>query len=214
MVIKVKLSIERGKLKRIIQEKRSLIYRNIENVFINEAIPHLIDLIMIGFDTLGERMRPLPEDPTNPENWRDDFYNRLHEDAYETISFNYSGDKAVFSVKIGDKEFLGYDQESDKGNTPLIWLVYYLEGLAGEWGFVSSEMAGRPVGRFGEGFMISREAYDAEGWQAKTGKTFEEIRHPFSEYSPLDIFREAVEEFRLTPFIKKAVDAAKQNKEL
>jgi len=216
MGVKVKIKLDGAGLKKVIEKKQALIRANIKQAFLTNAIPHLIDLIMVGFDRLGERAELLPDDPTNPSNWREDFLLRLQDDVYDNIEILSEGNKLYIRVRMGDKKFLGYDQGIEERNSsqPLLWLVYYLEGLAGEWGFVTTEMSGKEYGRFGQGFMISREAYEKEKWQARTGISFNQIRHPFSEYSPVDIFREALAEFNLRPFIKQAIDAAVRGTEL
>jgi hypothetical protein len=60
--------------------------------------------------------------------------------------------------------------------------------------------------------MISKEDFDKEGWGSYI--SFEEARHPFSGYSPLDIFTEALNEFRIRPFIERAIKASKEGKRL
>ena len=127
-------------------------------------------------------------------------------------------------VRIGDKNFLGYSSNEDTDpddQTPLVWLVYYIEGLVGDWGFVSPELYEQfrgsgnynpEWGRFGQGFMISREQYESEGWSEVV--PFDQIRHPFSGFSPLDIFEEALREFKLRPFLDKAIKAAVEGRKL
>lgn len=219
MVFKASLNIDTSKLKKIIKDRQDLIRHNIITVVRSEAMPHLIDRIMAGYDRLSDRMSSNPEDPTNPANWRTEFKNKLLDDLERNLIVS---DKGLI-IRLGDKKFLGYtdDEEGDSSSTqPLTWLVYYLEGLMGEWAFISNatykEMRGRaptmPLGRFGEGFMISRSQFDAEGWNAVT--SFDEARHPFSGYSPLDIFTEALNEFRMKPFIERALKAAKEGRKL
>jgi hypothetical protein len=208
-------------IKRILKQKQELIWHNIKQVVMNEATTDLVDKIMDGFDRLTSRASQLQEDPTNPANWREEFRDSLHQDIYDTISFE--GNRIVFNV--GNKEFLGYTEDgtlNDKhDNTPLKWLVYYIEGLAGDWAYISAETydkikgAGKyktEWGRFGQGFMISREDFEAEGWGAII--SFESVRHPFSGYAPLDIFTEALDEWDLRPFIQKAITAAVRGEKL
>ena len=67
-------------------------------------------------------------------------------------------------------------------------------------------------GRFGEGFLIDRESYERDGWAEIM--PFEVARHPFSGYSPFDIFAEALREFQLRPFLKRAIKAAAEGRKL
>jgi len=220
-MVKIKIAVDRGKLKQIIEKKQKLLERNIKSVLKKEAMPLLISRIMDGFDSLSERADQLPEDPTNPSNWRQDFLDLLHKDLDD--NFFVSGKQ--IKINIGNKKVLGYtDDESDStDNTPLVWLVYYIEGLAGDWAFITPELYDKrkgsgafaeleKQGRFSGGFMISKEEFFEEGWDRFTA--FDTVRHPFSGFSPLDIFTEALKEFRLRPFIQKAIEAASEGRKL
>ena len=211
---KVKATIDTSKLKRILEKKQKLILDNIAAVLQKDALPYLIERIMIGFDSIAERADMLPEDPTNPSNWRAEFLTKLEEDVAQ--NFFIEGNKIV--IRIGDKDFLGYDPSgsvSSDDTEPLHWMVFFLEGLVGDWGFISPETYTKITkggtyntgwGRFSDGFMISREEYEERGWSRIV--PFSQVRHPFSGFSPLDIFGEALREFHLRPFIQKAIDAA------
>ena len=54
--------------------------------------------------------------------------------------------------------------------------------------------------------MISKEQYQYQGWDKVI--PFDQVRHPFSGFAPLDIFTEALNEFKIRTFIQKALDAA------
>lgn len=216
---KVKVSLNTTNLKKVVEQQSWLIKHNIEAVLRNQAIPHLIDLIMIGYDALSDLADLGPDDPTNPSNWREEFYEKLQKDLEDTFIVS---DERI-TVKLGDKEFLGYTggETIDPDDTePLHWLVFYIEGLAGDWGFITPDTYEQIThrtyqpgwGRFEEGFMISRDDYDAQGWN--TAVPFEQVRHPFSGFAPVDIFSEALNEFRLRPFIDKAITAATQGRRL
>ena len=217
---KIKLKIDQSSLRQVIMANQKLILENIVAVVKNEAIPALIDKIMLGYDSLSDRMDTLPEDPTHPANWRDEFFMKLNQDLQNT--FTVAGNRVI--IRLGEKDFLGYDASGkigSKDTTPLHWLVYYLEGLAGDWGFIGPEVYEKlrgggsfnsDWGRFGQGFMISREDYQREGWDKVV--PFDQVRHPFSGYSPLDIFKEALDEWNIRPYIQKALDAAVQGRKL
>ena len=217
---KIKANIDTGKLKAILEKKQALVQHNIKAVLKNEALPFLISKIMRGYDDLSERAEMGPDDPTNPANWRTEFLFQLQKDLEDT--FIVSGKR--ISVKLGNTEFLGYDSSgsiSPDDTTPLHWMVFYIEGLIGDWAFITPETYTRVTkggkykgqwGRFSEGFMISKDNYEEQGWH--TIVPFEQVRHPFSGFSPLDIFTEALREFRLKPFIQKAIDAAVQGRKL
>ena len=220
-MVKLKAKLDQAKLKQIIARKQKLMEDNIKAVLKNEALPVLISRIMEGFDNLSERADQLPEDPTNPNNWRQEFQELLFRDLEET--FVVSGKR--IQVNIGDKEVLGYTEgETDSSDmSPLVWLVFYIEGLAGDWAFITPELYDerrgsgafaklQQQGRFGEGFLISKDDFFNEGWDRFA--PFDTVRHPFSGFSPVDIFTEALDEFRLRPFIQKAIKAAAEGKKL
>lgn len=218
MSFKVNLSIDKPSLKKVVSGLEKLIMDNIVTVVKSEAIPHLIGLIMKGYDDLSDRANMLPEDPTNPANWRTEFFNKITQDFEQTFTLT---DKGII-IRIGEREFFGYDPsgKAPAGAEPLVWLVYYIEGLAGDWGFITQELydefrgpgAFKNWGRFEQGFLISKEQFEDEGWSEVT--TFEAIRHPFSGFEPVDIFIEALNEFEIRPFIQKAIRVSAQGRRL
>ena len=60
--------------------------------------------------------------------------------------------------------------------------------------------------------MMSKQNYEEQNWTKVI--PFSEVRHPFSGFSPLDIFTEALNEFNLRPFIQQALDAAMRGKQI
>ncbi len=217
--IKLNAKIDRASLQKVFDKKLKLLRDNIRAVVKNEAMPFLIDLIMKGYDDLSDKAEMGPDDPTNPANWRNEFLAKLRQDLVENLIF--AGDRIL--IKIGNKEFLGYDASGliDPDDArPLHWLVYYIEGLAGDWAFITPEVyqqiTGQPYqpgwGRFGEGFMIERGEYSSQGWDRIV--PFPEVRHPFSGFSPTDIFEEALNEFKIRPFIQKAITATTRGDKL
>lgn len=218
-MVRAKVSLDRAKLNRLYDQKKRLIRKNILSVLKKEALPNLVSLIMIGYDALSERMEMLPDDPTNPELWREEFKLLLERELEDTVFI----DNDSIRIRMGDKDVLGYTEGELIGpedDTPLHWLVYYLEGLAGDWAFLTPEnyeiITGHAYnpewGRFNQGFMISREEYIDKGWDNVI--PFSQLRHPFSGYSPLDIFKVALDEFTLRPYIEKAVVAAAKGQKL
>ena len=215
MVFKIKINakIETGQLSKIIEKRQKLIKENIREIMKTKALPFLIDLIMKGYDELSDRANMGPDDPTNPANWRTEFLTKLRKDVEDTLILTQNRIEA----KLGDTEFLGYDPSGtvDSDDTePLHWLVFYIEGLVGEWAFVTPEDYKKLTrgkydakwGRFSQGFMVSRQDYEEQGWTKTI--PFDQIRHPFSGFAPLDIFSEALNEFKIRPFIQKAITAA------
>ena len=226
--IKVKLALSKEQAalaERIVAAKLKLVENNIAAVIQKEAIPHLIDLIMTQYDKLGDRMDKLSdEDPTNPVIWRGTFKDKLEEEAAETFIFDKTS--GIIRLKLGEKSFLGYGGSPDtSSNTPLVWMVYYLEGLAGSWAWISRETYQKVFpdgkwdpkwGRFksAPGFMLSGgDFFDSKNpWRKKI--SWSEVKHPFSAFSPLDIFAEALNEFNIRPFVDKAIKAAMAGRKL
>ena len=221
MAFKIKLNakINQASLQKVLNKKLELLRDNIRAVIRNEAMPFLIDMIMRGYDDLSDKAEMGPDDPTNPANWRNEFLAKLRQDLAENLIF--AGDRIL--VKIGNKEFLGYDPSgliAPDDAQPLHWLVYYIEGLAGDWAFITpdvyTQLTGQPYdsqwGRFGEGFMIERTEYVDRGWDGVV--PFDQVRHPFSGFSPTDIFAEALNEFKIRPFIQKAIAATTRGDKL
>ena len=96
MPYKIKMKIDKAGLARIIDRKKRLLHKNINSVVRQEVIPHLITLVMVGYDGLSERMDMLPEDPTNPANWREEFREQLATDLSDT--YRVEGDKIIFGM--------------------------------------------------------------------------------------------------------------------
>jgi len=64
--ININANIKREILNKIIERRLKLIRENIRVVMRNKALPHLIDLVMKGYDELTDRAAMGPDDPTNP----------------------------------------------------------------------------------------------------------------------------------------------------
>ncbi len=211
--IKINANIDTSQLSKIIQKRQKLIKENIRDIMRRKALPFLVDLIMKGYDGLSDRAGQGPDDPTNPANWRNEFLTKLREDLENNLVI--TGNR--ITANLGDKDFLGYDPSGAIGTDdtePLHWLVFYIEGLVGDCAFVTPTDYNKITrgkynvqwGRFSQGFMISKEQYEEQGWDRVI--PFDQVRHPFSGFSPLDIFSEALNEFKIRPFIQKAITAA------
>lgn len=220
----IKVEINAGQFKGILDHFSNLLRHNIIKTIKNEAVPDLIGRIMDGYQDLAARAEKLPDDPTGPAYWADVFEAALHQDLEDT--FSVVGNKIIF--RLGNKEFLGYEpdggQKDPHDAAPLTWMVYYLEGLLGDWAYISPDTYQKlkpgadfdpSWGRFGQmggGFMVSKEDYEKSGWHNVI--PFEQVRHPFSGYAPVDIFAEALNEWNFHPFIKKAIRATAQGRKL
>lgn len=151
------------------------------------------------------------KDPTSLLILRPLFDMQITEELKNNIFFE--GDELVINVM--DKASLGYPR-SDKAPTgpmeTVDILVYYLEGLAGEFAFITKDhfkqYKGTPVGpmgRFGKGFMIPKSWYGRGKWEERTGKTFNSVRHPISGQAPYRGFQRALAWLDFSSLIAEAL---------
>ncbi len=219
MKVKIDFSLDQPSLKKLsnLLDKK-LLSKNVSYVMREIIGRKYIEEIMIEFDEFSLYFDP--EDPAAPEHWRDEFQERLLQELH---SFSEETTNKI-SISLGDKDFFGYNEKSldPKDDTPLVWFVFYMEGLVGEYAFVDENTFHSKrgpkadlskYGRFGRGFMLSKDDYEAEGWS--TFKSFEEAKFPFSGEKPKDFFREAWNKLDLNPNdLKKAVIATLQGRTL
>lgn len=219
MKVKVNFTLDQAsqkKLSNLLDKK--LLSKNISYVMREIIGRKYIEEIMIEFDEFSLYFEE--EDPASPEHWRSDFQESLLRDLH-----NFSeGTTNKISISLGDKAFFGYDEGNldPRDNTPLVWFVFYFEGLAGEYAFISESLFFEKkglradlskYGRFGKGFMLSKDDYEIEGWDQLT--PFDQVKFPFSGSRPADIFREAWNKVELNQAdFKKAVIATLEGKTL
>lgn len=146
-------------------------------------------------------------DPSSLEKFRDLF---IEQTTKELDSIRIEGD--LLLIEIGNKALWGFGREDAPEGPPtsVDILVYYLEGVVGEFGFLSIDhyqmrrKRVAKVGRFGEGFLISKEDYEEEGWERITNIKFEEIRHPISGQPPFKGFDTIAGSLDFSLFVKEA----------
>jgi len=195
------------------KKTEELFLSNLESLVRKKAGPQLISSIMAKFDEFASYFNE--EDPTSPVHWRRELEDKLKSELDEM-----SVENGRLILNLGEKSFLGYDRYEPESTEPIIWMVYFLEGLSGEYAFIDEETfkAQRGgsadfsrFGRFGKGFLIPRDIYEREGWSMI--KSFEEARFPSS--MPNDFFRAAADEFKLDPeIIKEALVAALEGRQI
>jgi len=118
-------------------------------------------------------------------------------------------DDAVVIQVMNEKD-LGYEgsgkpeKAQTGGMNTVDVLVFYIEGMIGPHAFITLEQyqkfkkarggnPGSAVGRFGKGFMLTKENYEAAGFPKITGKSFSEVRHPISDQKPYRGFTDALD---------------------
>jgi hypothetical protein len=174
--------------------------RNLREVVKREIGPKLVAKIMEKFDEFVSNFSSIygksEEDPTFPGNWRTELENKLLTEIEENVRIDGNN----ITLRLGDKSFLGYDIDAPRSDEPIIWLVYYLEGLAGEYAFIDEQVfkdkKGEYIdlsryGRFGRGFLIHKDEFFSEGWNEYV--SFEEARFPSTV--PDDFFSTAAAAF-------------------
>jgi len=204
----VRAKIDRKAFEKLRAQINRLTVQELANLMRGEAGAELCECLTRAFSRLA--VHGPSEDPTALEHWVDVFRNHCMASLRDGIFTTTGGTR----VQLIDKAFLGYD--TDAGATdqePIHWAVYYIEGLMGDYVFITPEMYGRFRGRpprpewqrFNRGFMISKEAYLEEGWDRVFGPP---DLHPFSvsRMEPRsDLFKEALYEFDADKWIKVAL---------
>ena len=160
-------------------------------------------------DKFDDEIVPLedPEDPARPSVFRDEFKEFLIDttERYTKVSEN------KVEIGIGDADPLGFGEELDTETTDGIKIIgTIIQGIAGEYVLVTSEMVGHRVGRFGRAFLLSRYQYDREAFSKGWDPT--RASWSFSNFSGLPDFFEVeiskeVSEFveSITKKLKKAL---------
>jgi len=220
---RLRLKLDKPKLQSLIIKKKRLIQRNIRTIVQKEVVPHVIDMIMEGYDNLAQlaEQGAGKDDPSRPSEWREIF--RAH--LFDSAEKSFKSRQNTLTLGIGDRAFLGdlgtfVDEEDAE---PLHWMVFFLEGLVGEFALITPKTFEKlkPNKKFDDSwgrfesepvFMIQREAYFAQGFNEII--PWEQVRHPFSGIRPPDIFATALAKLNMRPFIKKAIKAAVEGREL
>jgi hypothetical protein len=165
--------------------------------------------ILIGIEDRGSGPLARAEDPTSLSRFKSVFSNQIERDVK---NIRFEGDTVTISV--GDLEEWGLDGNQENSDHELYFLSYYIEGVVGEHGFLPIEVhnlghaQNDGGGKFGSGFMISKENYVNEKWEEKTGVPFSQIKHAVSGQPPFTGFNIAAENFDWSPYICQAIQKA------
>ena len=216
----------------------------LQELFLSEMVDIIANNLMKIY---AEEMSPYSTtydeaNPMNPE-VMNLFRDSMIVDMVSSFQQNFGKNKAGFG--FGDMEKLGYNLSSgairqrlgkinvkDSGRDfPFYWLIFYLEGVAGKYyfvtesdfkkfheaGFVSEASLGKfkDWGWYGKGFLIPEAAYKS-GLNVKsgtTGKGFDNVPgvtpkvHPFSGIKPVRLFERALEDINIDAFIDKVINS-------
>jgi len=135
------------------------------------------------------------------------------------ISKELSESKVVggqWQVSLMDRDLLGYSREVSTGPvTTVDVLAFYLEGVPDEHAFITVEQyergrkgssRGKHTGRLGAGFLMTKGDYIKEGWEAITGLSFAQVRHPISSQKRYAGFDDINEKINFSKYITLALD--------
>ncbi len=194
---------------------KKLIMRRVIGVFRSSVRDALVAALTEQYDLLadiGEYGAAVQgKDPLALEKYRSLFIEQIKDEILRTRV-----EDTRIIIEVMDKDLLGFGDDEPKEGPPtsVDFLHYYLNGQIGEVGFISRELyeLRRPehsnLGRFGEGFMITKEDYIKERWEKVINVKFSDIRHPISGQPPFKGFDEAVANFDFSPYIREAVQGA------
>lgn len=164
--------------------KRHLLKSIVKAVRVKIAL-HLINQVMDNFN-VGLVGKVSLEDVSAPEHFSEEFTKSLAESIETSLVSTPEG----VHFSFGNKEALGY---SGQVNSPLQTMVFLLEGILGEYAFISPTVfklrrksSGSSMGRWDHGFLITKNAFLKEGW----GKVISwgKARWGFSNTGPINIF--------------------------
>jgi hypothetical protein len=152
-------------------------------------------------------------DPTNISKHMNFIVGHLKNTWDESLHLTDDGN---LEVGLGKDDVLGFTEDRSKLKhtpTPVAWLVYLIRGIGGRYAFVSPEMYAKKMRKpmpaiYNGGFLISRHAWEREGWY-NLGP-FETFEHPASGASPVPIFKDAMENVDIQAIISEAISEFKK----
>jgi len=195
--------------------------KNILEVFRTRAKADILQAFIRVYDELAAQEKgeygPLVvgKDPSALENFRHLFVQQIDR---ELDGIRIDGNSLI--IEVGNKDLwgVGRSKEPNSGDAPqgdpqsVDFLGYYIEGFIGEFGFLTMDhyrlrrKKAKNIGRFGKGFLISKEAYEKEHWERITKIKFADIRHPISGQAPFKGFDLLASSFDFNPYIQEAVE--------
>jgi len=164
---------------------KNLLIKNIVSAVRMQIGPEIIKRIMEKFN-VGLIGKVTTKDPSAPEHFEGEFFSALNEDLNSSLVVTQEG----ITFSLGDTKKLGYEGNIE---TPLQTMVFILEGILGEYAFISPDIyksykSGSNVqfGRWSGGFLITKEAFIKEGWDKRV--SWSQARWGFSNTGPINIF--------------------------
>jgi hypothetical protein len=164
---------------------KKLLVKNVINAVRTDIANALIKKVMEQFH-IGLIGKVSLDDPAAPEHFEGDFLEILTETVNSSMVVTQDG----ISFSLRDNSKLGYDGDISR---PVDTMVFLLEGILGEYAFLTPKMygkrmhkQGKPVGRWGKGALMTRERFLEEGWDKTI--SWSEARWGFSNTGPINIF--------------------------
>lgn len=167
----------------------------------------VIDTFMAEFEKLAERSPR--DDPTNLRNHMDELRGHLEQTWDESIGFDEDGN---LDIGIGKDEYLGFKEDKARlkhSPDPMLWVVYLIRGIAGQYAFVNPttylKKKGKPMpAQYHGGFLISKWSWELEGWDRVVGP-FEQYEHPASGAPPYPFFKNVIRNVDMQSLIDEAI---------
>lgn len=187
----------------MVYKLKKLLIKNIINAVQTEIAPALIKRVMDQFQ-IGLMGKVSQKDPSAPEHFKTDFLEILTEHA--SSSFVSTQDGVSFS--LCDTSKLGYDGSI---SAPVQTMVFLLEGILGEYAFISPEIyhkkkSGGNLGRWSGGFLITKESFFEGSWDKIV--PWGTARWGFSNTGPINIFEidDSIVSETIDKTIKKTIE--------
>ena len=168
----------------MIHKLKKLLIKNLITAVQTEIAPALIQRVMDQFQ-VGLIGKVDQKDPSAPEHFKGDFLEILTEHA--SSSFVSTQDGICFSLCGTSK--LGYDGSI---SAPVQTMVFLLEGILGEYAFISPDIykmykkKSGNLGRWSGGFLITKDSFFEGSWDKVV--SWGTARWGFSNTGPINIF--------------------------
>ena len=187
----------------MIHKLKKIIIKNIVTAVRADISPALIKRVMNQFQ-IGLIGKVSLDDPAAPEHFKDEFLELLIEHVNSSMVITQNS----VSFSLCDRNKLGYD-----GNvsTPVQTMVFLLEGILGEYAFITPaiyKLSKRKVGNLGRwsgGFLITRESFFEGSWDQVV--SWGKARWGFSNTGPINIFEidDSIVDEIINETIKKSI---------
>lgn len=189
---------------------------NMDTILNGVALPEIQEAFLEVYDRLaaqeeseaGAAIRG--KDPLSLINLRPVFIRQLDQQLAKAVIVD--GD---LFVQMMNKDLIGYAGETPTGAPDTVdILAFYIEGMIEEHAFITPEQykkgrgtgsRGNSGGRVGGGFMMTRTAYEREGWDKITGVPFAQVRHPISDQKPFDDFERVAHNLNYSKWLNTAL---------